>query len=119
MFCSPSTSPRAASSIVANIAEGEGSRWGKEGIALTRIVSAKGSLYETLAWLDIALVEKLVGREEVSDIQAKLVKLEVSLQKQLEEIDEKRSNIVNTTSGRAAASQEYWAEKAKGRGRTT
>ena len=104
---------RAASSIVANIAEGEGSDWGKQGYLLIRLINARGSLCETLAWLDIAVVEGKVSSEDVREIRERLNQLRQVLTEAMSEITENQTEIPNTIASRRAANQEYWAEKAR------
>ena len=106
---------RAVSSIVANIAEGEGSRWGREGYTMTRMINARGSLYETLAWLDIALVEKQAKQEEIEGIKAGLVELDIILKEALEEVSDRRDNLAPSTATKRISSYEYWTEKARER----
>ena len=77
----------AASSIVANIAEGEGTERGKQARSAYRWSIARGELFETLAWIDIALIENMVSLEEVQELKGKLEKLGDVLKKSVETID--------------------------------
>jgi len=82
---------RAAGSVAANIAEGEGSKRGKEGVTASRWNTARGSLLETSAWIDIALIDGVILIEDVEDIKAEIEKLSDNLTKLMEGIDVKNT----------------------------
>lgn len=108
---------RASSSIVANIAEGEGTNWGKQGYLLVRLINARGSLYETLTWLDIACIDKQAKQGEVDKIKDRLIKLNEVLTRLLKEVSDNRANLETPIITKKIANQEHWAEKAKERQR--
>ena len=80
---------RASSSIVANIAEGIGQERNR-GNAAIRFSSARGSLFETVAWLDIAIVEDLAPIESMIILQEALKELGIELATRILELDKGR-----------------------------
>ena len=79
---------RACSSIAANIAEGIGRRRDdapttKLGYYQNFLLIARGSAFETFAWLDIGLYDKTFEKEIVKDIQDLLGRLNALLEQEL------------------------------------
>lgn len=79
---------RAAGSVAANVAEGEGSKRGRGGNAAYRWATARGSLYETLAWVDIAIIEGIFSLEEVKELKVEMEYLATNLDKLIKGIDD-------------------------------
>jgi four helix bundle protein len=80
---------RAADSIGANIAEGDGRRTYQENRRFVRI--ARGSLNETRHWLRRAFKRRLLREEQVASIRAILDELSPKLNAYLKSIGPKRS----------------------------
>ena len=79
---------RASSSIAANIAEGIGRKRDdapttKLGYYQNFLLIARGSVFETFAWLDIGLYDKTFEKDTVTDIQDLLGRLNTQLETEL------------------------------------
>lgn len=66
---------KAAGSIVANIAEGNGRNSGKGGYYRQFLQMARGSAYETLAWIQVGIIDGKIPAESEKRIGELLINL--------------------------------------------
>jgi four helix bundle protein len=75
---------RSLGSIPANIAEGSGKKKTKGHYYTVFLMHSKGSLYETVAWLQMGIIDNVCPKEKTEEIIKSLMKLGDALTKELE-----------------------------------